>query len=135
MSGDRRVVLDASALLAWVMRERGSETVDVLLPYAVVPVSAMVETLYRAAELGHQLPMADLHRDLLSMGLVVEPVAESDALRAAQLIGGSRRGRGGSLSLGDGLCLAVAERLGLTVTGGDQMWEALDLAVDHRPFR
>ena len=135
MSADRRVVLDASALLAWVMRERGAETIDVLLPYAVVPVSALVETLYRARELGHGLGSADLHRDLLSMGIAVEPVTELDALRAADLIAASRAGRSGSLSLGDGLCLAVAERIGLTVTGGDQLWETLDLAVDYRPFR
>lgn len=135
MSTDRRVVLDASALLAWVMRERGAETIDVLLPYAVVPVSALVETLYRARELGHGLSSADLHRDLLSMGIAVEPVTDDDAVRAADLIAASRVGRGGSLSLGDGLCLAVAERIGLTVTGGDHLWETLDLAVDYRPFR
>ena len=28
-----------------------------------------------------------------------------------------------SLSLGDGLCIAVAERLGLLVTGGDEYWD------------
>jgi PIN domain nuclease of toxin-antitoxin system len=47
-----------------------------------------------------------------------------------------RQARGaGSLSLGDGLCIAVAERLGLPVTGGHQHGEALDLAVEFVPFR
>lgn len=135
MSDDRRVVLDASALLAWVLRERGAGTIDVLLPHAVVPVSALVETLYRARERGHGLATADLHHALLSMGIAVEPVTAADAARAADLIIGSKARRGGSLSLGDGLCLAVAERVGLTVTGGDQFWETLDLTVDYRPFR
>lgn len=135
MSASRRVVVDASALLAWVMRERGSDTVDAVLPYAVAPVSALVETLYRAPELGHGLSAAHLHRDLVSMGLHIEPVTEADAVRAAELIAQSRRSPGGSLSLGDGLCLAVAERLHLTVTGNDQFWETLDLSVDYRPFR
>lgn len=135
MSDDRRVVLDASALLAWVMHERGAETIDRLLPYAVVPVSALVETLYRARELRHGLTTSELHRDLLSMGVAVEPVTAEDAERAADLIAGSRLDGGSSLSLGDGLCLAVAERIGLTITGGDQLWETLDLAVDYRPFR
>ena len=135
MSASRRVVVDASALLAWVMRERGSDTVDAVLPYAVAPVSALVETLYRAPELGHGLSAAHLHRDLVSMGLQIEPVTEADAVRAAELIAQGRRSPGGSLSLGDGLCLAVAERLQLTVTGNDQFWETLDLTVDYRPFR
>lgn len=43
-----RVVLDESAVLAWVLREGGYETVDKLLPFAVVPASAMVEVLYRS---------------------------------------------------------------------------------------
>jgi hypothetical protein len=99
VSDDRRVVLDASALRAWVMRERGAGTIDVLLPHALVPVSALVETLYRARERGHGLATADLHHAPLPMGI------------------------------------AVAQCVGLTVTGGDQFWETLDLAVDYRPFR
>jgi PIN domain nuclease of toxin-antitoxin system len=41
----RRVALDASALLAWVLRERGYDTVDKILAFAVIPSSAMVETV------------------------------------------------------------------------------------------
>jgi PIN domain nuclease of toxin-antitoxin system len=48
-----RVVLDASALLAWVLRERGHDTVDKILAFTVVSSSAMVETLCRARERGH----------------------------------------------------------------------------------
>ena len=137
-----RVVLDASAVLAWVLRERGQATVDALLPHAVVPASAMVETLYRAADRGHRQPCDELHRDLLALGVRVEPLTDSDTVRAATLIHASKHGVGkgssarGSLSLGDGLVLATAERLGLPITGGDQHWETLDdLAVPYLPFR
>ena len=41
----------------------------------------------------------------------------------------------GSLSLGDGLCIAVAERLELPITGGDLYWETLDLRVRVLSFR
>jgi PIN domain nuclease of toxin-antitoxin system len=41
----------------------------------------------------------------------------------------------GSLSLGDGLCIAVAERLNLPITGGDLYWETLDLRVKVLSFR
>ncbi len=50
------VVLDASAVLAWVLNEKGANTVARMLPVAVLPVSALVETLYRAVEKGTDRP-------------------------------------------------------------------------------
>ncbi len=136
MSGDRRVVLDASALLAWVLNERGTQTVDRLLAVSVVPASAMVEVLYRAAEKGHRLPSDQLLASLLEMGIEIEDITAADVVRAAELISVSRADPAhGSLSLGDGLCIAVAERLALTVTGGDQYWANDGMSVQLLPFR
>lgn len=138
-SGDRRVVVDASALLAWVLKEAGALTVDKILPVAVAPASAMTETLYRARERGSGLSPQEIYDSLVAQGVEVEPVIAEDAVRAAELIEASRRARQGSkassLSLGDGLCIAVAERLGLIVTGGDNLWATLSLNVNYRPFR
>lgn len=122
MSGSpRRVALDVSALLAWVLRERGHDTVDKILTFAVIPSSAMVETLYRARERGHGQSSAALH---------------ADTVRAAELIATSKSDPGvGSLSLGDGLCIAVAERLQLPITGGDRYWSQVDATVPFLPFR
>ena len=132
----RKVALDASALLAWVLNERGADTVNQLLPFAVAPSSVMVETLYRAQERGHGMSCSELHASLLAVGLSVEPVTDEDTVRAAELIAASKRAAGpGSLSLGDGLCIAVAERLNLTLTGGDQYWAQVDTTVPFLPFR
>lgn len=139
MSAPRRVVLDASALLAWVLDERGADTIGKLLSVAVIPAPNLVEVLYRAPERGHRMSAGQLHEHMLAMGLTVEPLTASDVLRAAELIGHSRTARRNStddsLSLGDGLCLAVAERLELPITGGDQLWAELPLAVQFMPFR
>ena len=85
------------------------------------------------------MPLEELHLTLLSLGLRVEPVIDEDTVRAAALIHQSRRegppNNGRALSLGDGLCLAVAERLQLPITGGDEYWETLELAVRYQPFR
>jgi ribonuclease VapC len=139
MTVARQLVLDASAVLAWVLNERGSQTIDKVLAISIVPVSAMVEVLYHAPERGHRLTPEQLHQDLLSMGVAVEPIAREDSVRAAELISASRSARTERdrrcLSLGDGLCLAVAERLGLTVTGGDEHWSHVDLNVAFMPFR
>lgn len=135
----RLVVLDASAVLAWIMSERGKETIDRLLAFAYVPASALTEALYRGVERGHRLAAKELHRSLLVTGIAVEPITEVDALRASELIAWSRMqdgdALGRSLSLGDGLCIAVAERLGLMVTGGDEYWESVPMRVDYAPFR
>jgi PIN domain nuclease of toxin-antitoxin system len=74
----------------------------------------------------------------LAMGLTVETFTASDVARAAELIAYSRvshrDAQGDCLSLGDGLGLAVAERLELPITGGDQLWAALPLTVQFMPF-
>jgi PIN domain nuclease of toxin-antitoxin system len=57
-------------------------------------------------------------------------------VRAAELISTSKADPDvGSLSLGDGLCIAVAERLQLPVTGGDRCWAQVDATVPFLPFR
>jgi len=135
-SKERKVILDASAVLAFLLRERGYQTVDKVLSVAVVPASAMVETLYRAAEKGYRQNPADVHDDLLALGVTVEPVTDADTVRAAELIVTSKQDPApGSLSLGDGLCIAVAERLGLPLTGGDRYWSQVGSTVAFMPFR
>lgn len=131
-----RVVLDASAVLAWVLSERGAATVDKMLAVSVVPASAMVETLYRASERGHHQAPGELHADLLALGVRVEALLDVDTVRAAQLIAASKTSPDpGSLSLGDGLAIATAERLGLPLSGGDRYWAGVDMSVAFLPFR
>lgn len=129
------MVLDVSALLAWTLRERGAATVGRLLPVSVVPAPNLAEVLYRAPERGHGMDPDELRHHVLAMGVTVEPFGDADVVRAAELIMHSRATGGDSLSLGDGLCLAVAERLNLPVTGGDQLWAGLPLKVAFLPFR
>lgn len=136
---DPKAVLDASAVLAWVLKERGSDIVDRLLPFSIVPVSVLTETLYRARERGHGLATRELYQALLVMGIQVAEVTELDAVRAGELIAWSKLddhdAHGRTLSLGDGLCIAVAERFGLPVIGGDDYWASVPMSVDYTPFR
>ena len=136
------VVLDASAVLAWVLNDPGWKAVDRLLPVATIPASAMVECLYAAKAKGQRTEPEELYAALRAVGLRVEPVTAEDVVRAAELIAASHANaevnaekRSPSLSLGDGLCIAVAERLELPLAGGDTYWETLDLRVSFMPFR
>lgn len=136
---ERLAVLDASALVAWYTKEPGYKTVDKVLPYGVVPAPTMTETLYRVQDIGHRLSIPDLQESLLDLGVQIEPFLPEDAVRAADLIHQSHQAPAahkiGTLSLGDAVCIAVAERLNLKIVGGDQLWETLELAVTYHPFR
>ncbi len=134
-----KIVVDASALLAWLLNERGGDTINKILDLAIAPVSVVVEVLYRAGERGLKTPPLQILQDLESVGVSIEPILPIDSLRAAELITISRKKRkskeDSSLSLGDGLCIAVAERLGLPLTGGDKYWNECDLQVEFYLFR
>lgn len=134
----RRVVLDASALLAWVRNERGAETIGQLMSVAVVPAPNLTEVLHRARRRGHRMSPEELHDHVVAMGLEVESFEQADAVRAAELLLYSLEHPGPNderLSLGDASCIAVAERLRLPISGDDSYWSLLPLTVDFHPFR
>lgn len=134
--GDRRGVLDASAVLAWMFNERGGATVEKVLPFGVLATPNLTEVVYTVVERGYQGTVTALHSQIRATGLLIEPAVEDDAIRAAELIAESRANADrGSLSLGDGLCIAIAERLSLPVIGGDTHWETLTLRTPHYPIR
>lgn len=135
---DRLVVVDASAVLAFVLREKAATTIARVLPVAVIPAPNMSEVLYRALARGYQNTAASLYENLLGAGLEVEPLVPEDSIRAAEHIAASRSATTTedtrSLSLGDGLCIAVAERLNLPVTGGDAHWKTINMTVTFHPL-
>lgn len=134
-----KVVIDASAVIAAIRDEVGAEIVEAILPVAVVPATNLVESVVVLAGHHPDRVRETLH-DLEALGLVVEPVLPADVERAAALVVESRtlsdiEPGHSTLSLGDATCMAVAERLRLPVTGGDELWADLRLRVDYLPFR
>lgn len=110
------IVLDASALLAFIQGETGAEEVEAALTSDARCSAANWSEV--AQVVIERAGSFDLVRGLLmNYGLVIEPVTVPDAETAAALW---RRGSG--LSLGDRLCLALAERLGADVLTADRAW-------------
>ncbi len=112
-------VFDASALLAYLGGESGSDVVKKQLDVGGACGAA------NWAEVAQKVRAAGadwaLSRSLLqSFNLTVEPVTEADAEQAATMW---RSGAG--LSLGDRLCLALAARLGATAWSADTQWQGL----------
>ncbi|MFT3886904.1 MAG: type II toxin-antitoxin system VapC family toxin [Arachnia sp.] len=109
------IVLDASALLAYLRGEPGADRVEDALPEGVVGAANWSEVAQKVIAAGGDWGHAKVL--LMSYGLQIEPVTDADAECAATLW---RAGSG--LSLGDRLCVALGRRLGLAVLTADRAW-------------
>lgn len=107
-------VLDSSAVLAFLQGEPGAELVQRNLEGSVIGAANLSEVL---AKLGGRTEASLAEAILDAQGVSVEPVLREDARRAAAL-----RSHMPSLSLGDRLCLALADRLGESVLTADKAW-------------
>jgi ribonuclease VapC len=124
------VVLDASAVLAWLFDERGSEVVDPLLPTALLSTVNLAEVWQKLDQRGVDAGRAV--RRIRLLGVRAEPFSEDDAARAAGLWA---TGRSVGLSLGDRCCLALADRIGAPAVTADRSWGEVDLRVQVRIIR
>lgn len=124
------IVLDASALLAFLFREPGHETVAPYLEDCCISAVNLAEVLGRFARDGHDVESA--LGVIAATEIVIVPFEASDAAEAAELLPATL-GRG--LSLGDRACLAVARSRALPALTADHDWEGLRVGVDVRLVR
>lgn len=118
-------VLDASALLALMLGERGAERVLETLPGAVIGAVNLAEAVAKLQERG--VPDAEIDRDIAELDLPVIPFDAAQAMAAGKLRVRTRR-RG--LSLGDRACLALAAARGVRAITLDRGWAGLDVGAD-----
>ncbi|GAB6858956.1 type II toxin-antitoxin system VapC family toxin [Microbacterium xylanilyticum] len=119
------IVLDASALLAFLRAEPGAERVEAELNGGVIGAANWSEVAQKIRALGGDWNVA--RTLLLSYDLRIEPVTVTDA----ELAAASWR-KGSGLSLGDRLCLAVADRLGSAALTADRAWGESERVVQIR---
>jgi ribonuclease VapC len=124
------VVLDTSAVLAWLHDEAGADVVHPLLPVGIMSAANWSETWQKLHQHGADAGRATSR--LRTLGIQVEPLTEADAVTAASLW---VRTHAAGLSLGDRCCLALAARLGLTTVTADTAWAALDLDIPVQIIR
>ena len=118
------VVLDASALLAYLLQEPGSDRVDGWLDAAVLSSVNWAEVVQKSLAAG--VEVENLREDLQALGVAVEPFSAVDADTAARLWPHTRRH---GLSLADRACLSLALRLNLPVLTCDRVWAELGLPL------
>jgi ribonuclease VapC len=130
------VVLDASALLAYLRDEQGASSVaDAIAQGAAISTVNLAEVLSRAADRGSdpgRLVDQMTDRGLLGGAISIEPFTFEDAVEAARLRPQTRE-RG--LSLGDRACLSLTRRLDVPALTADTAWLQLGLGLDLRQIR
>lgn len=113
-----RVILDSSALLAWLRRESGFERVRMELRGGCVTAVNWAECLQKAGQFGLDRPAIAMR--FRNRGVELVDVRATDGELAAALWEHAPH-----LSLADRICLAVAARLGALVITADREWGSL----------
>lgn len=123
-------VLDASALLALLNAEDGSDLVLDSLPHSVISTVNLAEVVTRLSILG--MPEGEVREALTLLGLEIIPFDEEQAFRAGLL---SSYTQPLDLSLGDRACLALALTTHAAALTADRVWKDLDIGVAIKLIR
>ena len=125
------VVLDASAMLAYIQEERGAENLTKeILDHAVASTVNLAEVQSKLVKKGHD--PEDAWEEILSLITAEEPFTSEQARIAGDLITTTERY---GLSLGDRSCLALAIALNAPVYTTEQTWKNLRVGVPIHVIR
>ena len=128
--GNEEVVLDTSAILAFVNHEPGMEIVLPLLESTIINTVILAEVVTKLAERG--MSESAIQDTLADLGVQVVPFDEEQAFLAGMMRPATRRF---GLSLGDRACLALGIVTGLPVITADRNWARVSIDLDVRLIR
>jgi PIN domain nuclease of toxin-antitoxin system len=117
------IVLDASALLAFVQREPGGSKVQAALGTSVISAVNFTEV---SNKLHDKLGVANGSAAIAQLAPLVQQIVPYFAgdTHAASIMHASNRHLG--LSLGDCICLALGQKLSADIWTCDRAWAKLD---------
>lgn len=124
------VVLDASALLAFLNQEKGSEIITQYLDRSAMSSINLSEVIAKLVD--RNMP-EDVIQELVSqLKIDIIPVDQEQAVTVGFL---RSQTRSKGLSLGDRICLALGLQLNLPVLTTDRAWEKVSLSIEVRLIR
>ncbi len=124
------VTIDASAMLAMLLAERGGDRVEAMLPNGLISTVNWSEVIQKALDIGS--PTIGLADELIGAGLQIVDFELADADLAGGLWQITHRL---GLSLADRACLATALRRSSVVITADRAWRKLNLDVKVEVIR
>ena len=123
-------VVDASAVLAFVNNEPGSEAVESVLDNAIISTVNLAEVGAKLVDKG--MTVEEARQVRTSLGLQVRDFDESLAEESVRLRSVTKSK---GLSLGDRACLALAVLEKAEVLTTDRIWAELDIGCDIQVIR
>ncbi len=120
-----KAVLDASAVLAIVLKERGGASVVPYLGDSLISTVNDAEVMSRLVSLG--MPVQVVAGITGHLRLTSVPLSKQHAVAVARL---QPRTSAAGLSVGDRACIAVAIGESLPVVTADRAWLDLDLDIE-----
>jgi ribonuclease VapC len=123
------IVVDSSALIAFVLNEPGAGRVGAALGEGIVSTVVLAECLSKLAAKG--VDPGEAKVQLAAAGLQIEPFGEEGVAAVVSLHRFAKEG----ISLADRFCLALALQRGLSVLTGDRPWAKLDLPLQVELIR
>ncbi|WP_413174788.1 PIN domain-containing protein [Anabaena azotica] len=124
------VVLDASAILALLNEEPGSEEVLKFIGKAAISTVNLSEVIAKLADAG--IPENDIILIINNLNIEVIDFNEEQALKAG-ILRPITKSMG--LSFGDRACLALAIFLNQPVLTTDRLWSNISIGVEVRILR
>lgn len=124
------VVVDASAVLALLNQETGSEAISQVIGNAAISAVNLSEVIAKLAEAG--IPEEDIQQILFNLNLEVIAFNQEQALQAGMLRPVTKSI---GLSFGDRACLALGIFLNQPVITTDRLWSSLSLGIEIRVVR
>ena len=118
-------VLDASALLALLLKEPGHEVVAARLSGSLISAVNFSEVLSRLGRL--RIPPSEASPRIAELGITIVAFDKAQAIIAAEI---REVARAAGLGLADCCCLALALSEQRPVLTGDRAWKALGLEIE-----
>lgn len=125
-----KFMVDASAILALLNQENGSEKVARLIDNAIISSVNLSEVIAKLADAG--ITEEDIQQILFNLNLEVVPFSKEQGFRAGMLRPSTKLI---GLSFGDRACLALGISLNLPILTADRLWASLSLEVEIQVVR
>jgi ribonuclease VapC len=124
------IVIDASALLALLNAEPGSDVVAEALPGGVISAVNLSEVVAKLCDAG--MPEKAIHQALQPLGIEIVPFDEEQSYQAGLLRTVTQEM---GISLGDRACLSLARMLGVVALTADKAWAGLSVGATVKVIR